>query len=217
MSHLPDLPRVLAVDDHPVVLNGMKELLLREFAGLQFDPAPSAAMALEKIWANTYDLVLLDLSLGGRSGLEVLSEIRKHCPETPVLVVSMYPEEIYGVRSVKAGAAGYLRKDAAHEEVVEAVTRVLCGHRYISADLAQILAGYIMNASDKPTHDRLSAREFEVLCLIGKGMGMKQIGIHLNLSIKTVSTYRARILSELGFKTTAALIRYCIENGLADD
>jgi two-component system, NarL family, invasion response regulator UvrY len=218
MASDPEVIAILAIDDHPLTVSGIQEVLTKEFGNVRVDSSSTAASGLEQIWARSYNLVLLDLSLGGRNGLEVLEEIKKHTPDTPVLIVSMHPEELYAVRALKAGASGYLRKDSSREEVVSAVRKVLGGEKYISHALAQNMAGYIANeSSGKPGHEKLSRREFEVLCLIGKGMGMKQIAGQLNLSIKTVSTYRARLIKELNLTTTASLIRYCIENKLADE
>lgn len=195
---------------------GMREIVCAEIGHTRFEIALTPGEALEKVLATPFDLVLLDMSLGGRSGLEVLAEIRRHKPSTPVLIVSMHPEELYAVRALKAGAAGYLGKDAPVAEVVTAIRQVLSGEKYISRKGAQGLARYFEKESERPLHEKLSGREFEVLCLIGKGMAIKEIAGHLNLSVKTVSTYRARILSEMKLERTSDLIRYCLKAGLVE-
>lgn len=209
--------RILMIDDHPLAMTGIREILSRELGVAHFDSATSAAAGLELVWSNSYDIILLDLSLGGRSGLEVMEDIRRHTVSTPVLVVSMHPEEMYGVRSLKAGAAGYLRKDAPEPIVIEAVRCVLAGRRYISPGLAHDLASYVAKDDERPRHESLSRRELEVLCLIGKGRSIKEIADQLHLSVKTVSTYRARLMEKLQLDSTAALIRFCLGSNLLDD
>lgn len=208
---------ILAIDDHPIAISGISEIVNRDFPNSNIESASTAADGLERVFNDQFNLILLDISLGTRNGLEILEEIRKHSPDTPVLIFSMFPEDPYGLRALRAGAAGYLRKDAPMGEVSQAIRTVLNGERYISKALSQELARYVSEDFDRPAHERLSRREFEVLTLIGKGMTVKQIGIHLNLSIKTISTYRARLLKELNLQTTADLIRYCIENNLGNE
>lgn len=208
---------VLVIDDHPLAFYAIKEALTREYPGSVFVSARNAAEGLDHFRAGKFDLIILDLSLGGRSGLEVLDDIRHHSATVPVLIMSAYPEQLYGVRSLRAGASGYLRKDAAMTDILYAVSQLLAGKKYISSALAQDLAMFVSDDSQRPAHERLSRREFEVLCLIGKGFSVKQIASQLNLSIKTVSTYRTRILTELNLDTTAALIRFCLEYKLLDD
>ncbi len=209
--------RILVVDNHPVTARGLEEILKDEIEDLNFDYVAGAAEAMEKIWATQYDLVLLELSLSGRNGLEVLAETKKHSPSTYVLVVSIFAEDLYAVRALKAGASGYLRKDASASQVVAAVRQVLAGEKYISGSLAQSLARYFDRDTEKMAHERLSGREFEVLCLIGRGMSMKEIAFQLSLNIKTVSTYRTRILKSMALHSTADLIRYCIRTKLCDE
>lgn len=214
MSDRKSPTSILIIDDHPLTANGIREVLEREFGKISIEICQNGQSGLERIWAHSFSLVLLDLSLGTRSGLEVLEDIKKHDPRLPVLIVSMCPEEIYAVRGLRAGAAGYLRKDAPVAEMLNAVHKVLAGSKYISEGVAQNLASYLTSPRDKPTHERLSRREFEVLCLIGEGIPMKQIAAQLGISVKTVSTYRSRILLELGLDSTAALIKYCLDQRL---
>ena len=206
--------RILIVDDHGIVREGLKRIILDEFKDASFGEAASATEALAQMWKNSWDLVLLDISMHGRTGLDVLKGIRASPSRLPVLVVSAHPEEQYAVRVLKAGAAGYLTKQSAPEELCRAVRKVCSGAKYITPTLAEQLASEIQSSS-RPKHELLSDREYHVMLLIAAGKVPKEIGHELSLSVKTVSTYRARILEKLKLKNSAEIMRYVIERGLS--
>ncbi|NLI00408.1 MAG: response regulator transcription factor [Chthonomonadales bacterium] len=207
---------VLIVDDHAVVRRGLKQILADALVGSTIDEAGNAEEALGKVLKKSYDLVVLDISLPGRSGLEVLRDIKYQQPGLPVLVLSVHPEDQMGIRILKAGASGYLNKDSAPEDLVKAVTKVLEGGRYVSPTLAERLVLDIQTDSGKPPHETLSDREFEVLCAIARGKAVSEIARDLSLSVKTVSTYRTRILEKMQMKTNAELTHYAVRQGLVD-
>ena len=209
--------RVLIADDHPIIRRGLRDIVGAEPDLEVAGEAGNAVEALTALRAGQFDVVLMDITMPGRSGLEALKDIRVEFPTLPVLMLSIHPEDQYAVRALKAGASGYLTKESAPEELVGAIQRVVRGGRYVSSALAERLAAEIGGAErpDEP-HTALSDREFEVLVLIGKGRGVSQIASDLSLSVKTVSTYRTRILEKLGLESTADLIRFVIEKGLAD-
>ncbi len=206
--------RILIVDDHAMVREGLKRILLDEFKEAAFGEASSASEALDQIWKKNWELVLLDVSMHGRSGLDVLKEIRASSSRIPVLVLSGYPEEQYAVRVLKAGAAGYLAKESAPQELCRAVKKVLSGGKYITPTLAEQLAVQIQSA-DRPAHEALSNREYQVMLLIGAGKAPKEIASELSLSVKTVGTYRARIFEKLKLRNNAELMRYVLERELS--
>lgn len=178
--------------------------------------AASGPEALDRVHADSYDIVVLDITMPGRSGFDVLKELRVERPELPVLVLSMHAEEQFAVRLLKAGAAGYLNKESAPEELVKAIRKVVAGGRYVSATLAEKLAFEIDAGSDKLVHETLSDREFQVLRMMASGKTVKEIAGELSLSVKTISTYRARILTKMNLRTNAELIHYAITNQLVD-
>jgi two-component system invasion response regulator UvrY len=202
--------KILITDDHAVVRSGFKEVLAAQLPTAVFGEAASAREALELVWREDWDVVVTDITMPGRSGLDLLKEIRIARPSLPVLVLTVHTEQEYAVRVLKAGAAGFLNKDSAVEELVVAVKRVLAGRKYISPSLAERLA----NAAGEPAgdlpHERLSDREFQVLRMLGAGMSVKEIAGDLSLSAKTISTYRARILKKMNLRTTADLVRYAM-------
>jgi two-component system invasion response regulator UvrY len=206
--------RILIVDDHAMVREGLKRILLDEFQDASFGEAGNATEALEQIWKRPWELVLLDVSMHGRSGLDVLKEIRASTSKVPVLVLSGHPEEQYAVRVLKAGAAGYLVKQGAPQELCRAVRRILSGGKYITPSLAEQLAAQIQSPS-RPAHEALSNREYQVMLLIAAGKVPKEIGDELSLSVKTVGTYRTRILEKLTLKNNAELMRYVMERELS--
>ncbi len=208
--------RILLADDHRLVREGLKQLLAEAPELTVVAEAASGEEVLERVPAGGIDLVILDISLPGRSGLEVLKQLRETAPGLPVLVLSMYPEEQYAVRVIRSGASGYLTKDAAPEELVEAIRRIADGQKFISADLADLLASFLEESGEKPRHERLSDREFEVLRLLAAGLPNKEIAGRLSLSPKTISTYRSRILDKLGLHSGADLVRYAVDRGLVD-
>lgn len=206
--------KILMVDDHAIARRGLRSTLEVAFKTAVFGEAENAVEALQKIQKHQWDLVILDISMPGRNGLEVLREVKAFHPQLPVLVLSMHPEDQYAVRVIKSGAAGYLTKDSAPEDLVRAVRKVLAGGRYISPSLAEEMAAYIALDIEKPAHELLSNREFQVLLLIASGRTVGEIGQEFSLSVKTISTYRARILEKMGMRTNAALTEYTIRNKL---
>jgi two-component system invasion response regulator UvrY len=210
-----ELTAVLVADDHPIVRRGIVDLL-GETADLRVvAEAGTAHEVLAMLRRTRVDVVVLDMAMPGRHGLDVLDHIHREWPALPVLVLTIHPEDLYAVRAFRAGAAGYLTKDAAADELVRAIRRVRTGGRWVSAPLAEHLVDRLDHAN-RPAHDGLSQREFEILRRIGNGEAPKHIGRALNVSDKTVSTHRARILKKLGLHTTADLIKYVVRHGLAD-
>jgi DNA-binding NarL/FixJ family response regulator len=208
------MKKFLLADDHAIVRSGLKQLLIDEFHHVDIGEAATASEVLNLVRKQYWDVVILDINLPGRSGLDVLAELKKEHPKPSVLVLSMHPEEQFAIRALKAGASGYLTKESAPEELIKAITKILAGGRYISETLAERLANGLHADTAKPLHELLSDREFQVLRLIGSGKTPSQIADELHLSIKTVSTFRTRILDKMGMKTNAELTRYVIENKL---
>jgi two-component system invasion response regulator UvrY len=205
--------RVLIADDHPIVRSGLKQIVSGE-ADMSVTEAGDGAEALGLIDAGDFNMVLLDLSMPGMSGLEVLSQIRTRRPQLPVLVLSAYPEAEFAVRIIKAGASGYLNKHLAPEELVTAIRRVISGRKYIGPEVAELIADSLGKDGDG-THAGLSDREFQVMLLIGAGKTVSEIADEIALSVKTVSTYRTRILEKMNLKNNAELMRYVVENKIA--
>src|SRR6266581_371263 len=203
--------RVLIADDHAVFRRGLRETLAEAFSRVTFGEAKTAQETLEHVRRQDWDLVILDISMPGKSGLDILDDLKRLRPKVPVLFLSMHPEEQYAKRALKAGAAGYLTKESVPEELKTAVKRVLGGGRYVSATLADKLAYDLRGGTDVPVHELLSDREFQVLRMVASGKTIKQIAGEISLSVKTVSTYRSRILEKTGLKTTAELIRYALQ------
>ncbi len=206
--------RILITDDHAVVRQGLKQILAEEFRRAEFGEAASAQEAIERVWKEVWDVVVLDITMPGRSGLEVLKEIKKSKPKLPVLVLSMHPEDQFAVRLLKIGASGYMTKESAPNELVGAVKKVMAGGRYISPSLAEKMASYLAIDVQTPPHERLSDREFLVLRLIASGKTPTQIAKELGLSVKTISTYRMRILEKMDMANNAELTHYAIQNTL---
>jgi DNA-binding NarL/FixJ family response regulator len=204
--------RVLLVDDHDVVRKGIRAILEDRFAAITICEASGGEEALAALTAP-FDAVVLDLSMPGRSGIDLLAEVKHRCPRLPVLIMSLHGEEQFAVRALRAGAAGYLTKSAASEQLVAAFERIVRGGRYISEALAERLALAAGGETGAP-HDRLSDREFEVMRGIASGQSVSEIADRIHLSVKTVSTYRARLLEKMGMATNAELTRYAIQNGL---
>ena len=206
--------RILIVDDHAILLRGVKEILEREFRDVSIGGAGTAEQALTQLDAENWDLVILDITMPGRSGVDVLRNLKALRPKLPVLVLSMHPEDQYGKRVLKAGASGYMNKESAPEELIKAVHKLLSGGRYVSPTLAETLAVDLGRDDGTPAHERLSDREFEVLRKMASGKTVGQIAQELHLSVPTVSTYRARILEKMGMSNTAELIRYALSHHL---
>ncbi|HMD83513.1 MAG TPA: response regulator transcription factor [Terriglobia bacterium] len=208
--------RVLIADDHAILRRGLIEILTREFKDAVYGEAENAQQTLAQVQGHDWDLVILDVSMPGRSGVDVLGDLKGMRPKLPVVVLSMHPEDQYGKRVLKAGASGYMNKDSAPEELIKAIRRVLAGGRYVSPSLAEVLALDLGRGGDQPLHARLSDRELEVLRLMGSGKSVSEIAEVLHLSATTVSTYRARILEKMRLRTTAELMNYALRNQLAD-
>lgn len=208
--------RILIVDDHTVVRAGMKQIL-DETPGLEVsDEAANGRQALDLITKNDYDVILLDVSMPGMSGLDVLREIKTIKPHSRVLVLSMHSEELYAVRFFKAGAMGYVTKDSPMTQIIEAINKVANGGKYVSPAFA---AQYIYDLEyneGKPLHERLSNREYQVMCMIASGKTVSEIADELALSVKTISTNRSRIMQKMNMRTNAELTHYAIKNGLVE-
>jgi DNA-binding NarL/FixJ family response regulator len=208
--------KVLIADDHPVVRRGLIQLLADEYPGLSAGEARDAAEVFKLAREQDWDIIILDISMPGRSGLEVLKELKQQRPRVPVLVLTSHSEEQYAVRVLKAGAAGYMTKESAPEHLVEGIRKVKGGGRYVSPRLAELLAAGVGADPEKPPHESLSDREYRVLRLIGSGKTVGEIAAELSLSVKTVSTYRSRLLEKMRMKTNAELTHYAVRNGLVD-
>jgi two-component system invasion response regulator UvrY len=208
--------RVLIADDHPIYRQGLLQILMEVPGMFAVDEAGSGEEALGRAWDNGYDLVLLDISMPGRGGLDALKALKDHLPKLPVLVLSMHPEEQYAVRALRAGASGYLNKECAWDELANAIQKVLEGGKYVSSALAEKLADNLYGNTDKPLQEILSNREYQVFRMIASGKTVSAIAKELSLSIKTISTHRVRILEKMKFENNTELIRYAITNKLAD-
>ncbi|MBC8165437.1 MAG: response regulator transcription factor [Bryobacteraceae bacterium] len=208
--------RILIVDDHYVVRHGLKTILSEAYPNAVFGEASSAQMALELVWANPWEVVLLDVSMPGRGGLDVLKDFRQNFPKLPVLVISMHPEEQFAVRVLKLGACGYIRKDSAGQELIKGVDAALRGMKYITPSIAITLAVNLERDQEGPIHATLSDREYQVMCLLASGKTVKEVGADLSLSVKTVSTYRSRILEKMSLENNSQIMRYAVRHGLID-
>lgn len=211
------MTRILLVDDHAVVRRGVRQVLAEEMGGsLEFGEAGTPAEALALVEAQPWDLVLLDISLPGRGGLDTLRELKRLRPALPVLVLSMHAEEQYAVRTLRAGASGYVRKDSAPAELVRAARKVLAGGTHVSEAVADALARAVSTAAGRPLHEALSDRELEVLRRLAVGRTVKEIAGELHLSEKTISTYRTRLLRKMNMRTNAELTQYALRVGLVE-
>ncbi len=206
--------KILIVDDHVVVREGLKRILADVFPRVTFGQAENAGQAIELVMKEKWNVMLLDLSLVGRSGLDVLKQVQKTHPKLPVLILTMHEEEQFGVRAIKAGAAGYITKGTAAKVLSEAIRHVLKGGKFITPTLAQRLAAEVSEPDTKTMHEELSDREIEVLRKLAEGRTVKEIAHDLSLSHKTVSTYRMRMMRKMHFRTAAELTRYAIEHQL---
>jgi len=208
--------KILIADDHAIVREGLKQILSESPDLVVVAEASSGQEVLEKISKNDLDLVVLDIAMPGRGGLDILKEIKTQKPRLPVLMLSMYPEEQYAIRVLKSGASGYLTKESAPSELVMAIRQISQGKKYISPSLAEKLAIDLELSPDKLPHEILSDREYQVMCMIASGKTLKEIADGLSLSIKTISTYRSRILEKMNMKTNAELTHYAIKSNLVD-
>jgi DNA-binding NarL/FixJ family response regulator len=207
--------RVLFSEDHAIVREGLKQILADTKDIIVTGEAADGDETIAKIKTDDFDIIVMDISMPGKSGLDVLPEIKKIKPKLPVLILSMYPEDVYAVRSFRSGASGYLSKESAPTELITAIRKVSSGGKYVSSGMAEKLLLSIGDDSGKPLHERLSEREYQILCMISSGKTGKEIATELNLSAKTVSTYRTRILEKMDLKNNAELTHYAIQNGLS--
>jgi DNA-binding NarL/FixJ family response regulator len=203
--------KVLVADDHAIIRKGLKQILLDEYPFGEIEECANAEELVRKANDGQWDVIISDISMPGRSGLEALQQIRVSYPRLPVLILSMHPEEQYAIRALKAGASGYCSKDLAHEELVNAVKRILTGKKYITPSLAETLVTKLEEENLPEPYKRLSDREFDVFKLLAAGKSISDIAENLSLSTTTISTYRARILVKMNLKTNADLIRYALE------
>jgi two-component system, NarL family, invasion response regulator UvrY len=207
--------RILIADDHALIRKGLKHILLEEFPSAFIAEATDAEEVIKKTLSGDWDVIICDLSMPGRSGLDVVQHVKQNFPKIPVLILSIHPEEQYAIRAIKTGAAGYLSKDAAPEELVKAVRRVLLGRKYVSSNIADKLADELDHDSgSREPHEVLSQREFDVFLLLSAGNSVSEISEKLSLSVTTVSTYRARIMIKMRMKSNADLTRYALDNKL---
>jgi two-component system invasion response regulator UvrY len=205
---------VLIADDHAVVRSGLKQILAETSDVVVAGEATNGREVLEKLEEPRWDVLVLDITMPGRSGLEILKDVKKLKPGLPVLVLSMHAEEQFATRTLKAGASGYLNKESAPEELLQAIRKIHAGGKFVSATQVERMVGGLTGATGKLPHELLSDREYEILCLIASGKTPSQIARELSLSVKTVSTYRARILEKMTLTTNAQLTHYAIKNGL---
>lgn len=207
--------RILIADDHSIIRKGLRHLLLEEYPSASIDESPDAEELIKKTLTGDWDLVICDLSMPGKTGLDVAQYMKQNFPKIPVLILSMYPEEQYALRALKSGAAGYLSKDAIPEELIKAVRTLLMGRKYISSSITDKLADDVgKNSSNKPPHELLSHREFEIFQLLSLGLSVSSISEKLSISATTVSTHKARIMEKMNMKSNADLTRYALENKL---
>jgi len=208
--------KILIADDHPVFRRGLKQIIAETTDMVVADEATDGWEVLSKVRAGNYDVVLLDISMPGKTGIDVLSELKNERPGLRILMLSMHPEEQYAVRALKAGASGYLTKESAPDELVAAIRKVSTGGKYVSSSLAEKLASVVQGNAERLPHEALSDREYQVMCMIASGKTSKEIAGELSLSIKTISTYRSRILEKMKKRNNAELTRYAINNRLVD-
>lgn len=207
--------RILIADDHAVVRQGLKQILHEEYQSLaEFGEAVNGKEVLIKARNEFWDILILDISMPVKNGLEILKQLKTEFIKIPTLILSLYSESEYAMRMLKAGASGYLTKDSASEELVTAVKQILYGRKYISESLTQQLLSGLGEENEKPPHYTISNREFQVLFLIASGRTISEIALELSLSVPTISTYRARILEKMNMKNNAELINYAIRHGL---
>jgi two-component system, NarL family, invasion response regulator UvrY len=206
--------KILITEDHKIVREGLKEILNHFTDITSVDEAKNGGEAISKAAGTGFDLILLDISLPDISGLEVLATVMKKNTSQKILMLSMHSMEQYALRALKLGASGYLTKDTASEELIIAIRKIISGGKYISPDLAEKIAKYIGNEDSKPLHENLSDREFEIMCKIAAGKSLKEISAELLISVKTVFTYKSRLMTKMGLKQNFEIVQYCTQNGL---
>jgi DNA-binding NarL/FixJ family response regulator len=208
--------RVLICDDHTIVREGLMQILAETQDIVGAGEACTGKEVLEHVDSEDYDVVLLDISMPGANGLEVLKQIKSSHSKLPVLILTMHAEEHYAVRALRAGAAGYLTKGSAADELIGAIRKVASGGRYLSGSLAEQLALVLLEERGRPAREALSDREYEVMCLLARGRTVTEIGEQLNLSVKTISTYRARILDKLNLRNNAEIVYFALKEGIIE-
>ena len=208
------MSKILIVDDHAVVRLGLRQILEEELGKGVYGEAEDTDEALKELDKRAWDAVILDITLPGKSGMEVLRQSKKNWPDLPILVLSMHPEDQYAIRVLRAGASGYMTKESAPEELGKALRKVLGGGRYVSPELAETLAMRVGTNMEDPPHASLSNREFQVMCMIGEGKTASEIADKLGLSVKTISTFRSRILKKMRMRNNAQLMSYALRSGL---
>jgi two-component system invasion response regulator UvrY len=206
--------KVLIADDHDVVRRGLKQILQEEFANIKFGEAHTAEEAIALSIKQSWDALVLDITMPGKSGFEAMKEIRAARPKLPILILSVQPEDQYAIPVLKAGASGYLTKDSASAELVNAFKKVISGGKYVTPTIAEKLASSLTDKPGQPLHESLSVREFQVMRLLSSGKTPSQIATDLKLSVQAVSTYRSRILQKLKITNNADLVRYALQSGL---
>ena len=206
--------RILIADDHAIVRKGLRQIIMEEFPSANVEEANDAENLVSKTLQQDWDVVICDLSMPGRSGLDALRQIKQSAPSLPVLIMSMHPEDQYALRVLKAGASGYLSKESIHDELIRAIRTVMLGKKFITPTVAEKLADAFDADSGRQQHELLSDREFDVFKLLSGGKSVSEIAAQLSLSVTTVSTYRARILEKMNMKSNAELTRYALEKGL---
>ncbi len=210
------MTHILVVDDHAVVRQGVRQILSEQFQDAVIGEAASAQEMMEQMRKHTWDVVVLDVGMPGKSGLDALKDLKQASPKLPVLVLSAYPEDQLARRMLKAGAAGYLNKDSAPNELVRALRKILGGGKFVSAAVAELLASSLDDHCEKPLHEQLSDREYQVMCLIAVGKSLKEIADDLCVGVSTINTYRARILEKMQLRNNTELTHYAIENRLVN-
>lgn len=208
--------KILIADDHPVVRRGLKQIIADTCDMDVGDEATNGWEVLSKVRAGDYDVVLLDIDMPGMNGLDVLTQLKHEKPKLPVLMLSMYPEEQFAVRALRAGASGYLTKESAPDELVGAIRKVFAGRKYVSSALAEKLALDLQRGGKQSPHETLSDREYQVMRLIASGKTATEIARELSLSVKTISTHRSHILKKMGMTSNAELTHYAVNRGLVD-
>ena len=208
--------KILIADDHPVVRQGIMRIIEETPDMRVTDEAENGVETLKKIKENDFDLILLDISMPGRDGFEVVREIKKLRPHLPILILTMHPEKYYGLRMFQAGASGYLTKQNAPYDLIEAIRKVSRGGMYISGSLAELLVTSRQNGAGKPGYEKLSDREYQIMLLIAAGKKIKDIGEELYISVKTIHVHRRHILEKMGMTSDADIIHYAIQNGLLE-
>jgi len=208
------MTKILIADDHAVVRQGVQYILRNEFKEVEFGEARNAEEVLDKVREQTWNLVILDIKMPGKSGLNILEQLKHEYPNLPVFVLSMYPEEQYAMRLLKSGASGYMNKENAPEELAMAVRKILSGRTYISPSLSEKLITEFGNDTERPLHETLSSREFQVMLMLASGKSLTEIAGEMHLNVKTISTYRTRILEKMKMDTNAQLTSYALRHHL---